>query len=38
MAYLTNTDQAIPCWLVKGNIPGGVETPIRLGAKSWFAE
>ena len=33
-----SADQEILSWLVKGHIPGKVETTIRLGIMSWFSD
>jgi len=35
---LTTTKQVSPDWLLTGHIPGGAETAIMLGIKSWFAD
>lgn len=35
---LRNYLQGTPVWLVKGYIPEGAETVIRLGIKFWFTD
>lgn len=36
--YLTGAVQLISCGLVKGYIPGAIESAVRLGIKFWFAD